>query len=100
MYFLASNIELDIETSVLYIAHRQVMGTLVKFQACHLLRRAYQVDILQRGTIAGLYHYGIELVRHFDQGARMADEIGKRNGQAACRCIGSSHSFVANQANS
>src|SRR5579875_2873406 len=84
VYLLAGDVELDVVTGVLHIAHRQKVALRVKRrrEGLHLLRTVYLVNVLHGAPVAGFNYDGINLLRHFDQRTRMTHKMGERKGDA------------------
>src|SRR5579875_1133413 len=100
MYLLAGDVELDVVTGVLDVAHRQKVALPVerRIEGLHLLRTVDLVNVLHGTPVARFDHDRINIVWHFDQRTRMIHKIGERKGDAVRLPVGHRHRFVADEA--
>src|SRR5579885_2599154 len=82
MDLLACDVELDVITGILYVVHGQVIRAFVYLEMLHLCGRPHQMDILERGPVARLYHNRIDLLWHLQQSTWMAYKVCPGNRQA------------------
>src|SRR6266852_7149781 len=98
MHFLARDIEFDVITRILDVAHREIVGILFNPEPRHLLRCSHKMNTLHGTAIGGLDDHGVNIVWYIDQRARMADKVGGWNRKTTCLGIGNSYGLIAHQA--
>src|SRR5437588_12986842 len=91
MHLLASNVQFDVKTGVLDIAHREIVTSTVKLTIGHLLWCAHKMYILHGTAITGFDNHRVDLIRHVNQRTRMANKVCRWHRQPAR--LGKSHSY-------